>query len=435
MIRRLKKQLSDLPLPALLVLLVIPFPGFFWHTLSCSPALGYPFLITLALSLGILLVFQFQIRRDQAQVALQVQDIQEKVNLCDAQLVKEQLSLEAIHQEIFNYSRLKGLTEKLGMSFSLEDASAVLADEVESLFETKQPAVILYLLHADSGELGLAFSQKGKKSVTIKAKKGDVYDEWVAKTLKPLLVEDTHSDFRFDAEKTKAEEEREVRSLMSVPLLVGNRTVGILRVDSAREEAFSTDDTRLLSIIGDLAAVSLENVQLYERVEDLAIHDSLTGLFLRRYFAQRLSQEMTRALRKKNELSLLLMDLDQFKRYNDTYGHSAGDIVLKAVAMILLYMFDRPGNMVCRYGGEEFAVLLPDCGRAKALELAEGLRKKIESQPVILRREKTHITASMGVATFPRDAQLKEDLIQKVDDALYAAKRKGRNCVVAVKEK
>jgi len=147
--------------------------------------------------------------------------------------------------------------------------------------------------------------------------------------------------------------------------------------------------------------VALENVQLYERVEDLAIHDSLTGLFLRRHFLERLSQELARAMSSNAELSLLLMDLDKFKHYNDTYGHSAGDIVLKTVSMIMSYMFDRPGNMVCRYGGEEFAVLLPDCRRAQALELAEELRKKIEAQAIILRREKTNITASIGRCHVP----------------------------------
>jgi diguanylate cyclase (GGDEF)-like protein len=178
-----------------------------------------------------------------------------------------------------------------------------------------------------------------------------------------------------------------------------------------------------------LGAIAIENAQFYERIENLATHDSLTGLLLRRYLLERLAQEVTRELRLKRELSFLMIDLDHFKQYNDNFGHAAGDIVLRTVGMILTEMFSVPGNIVCRYGGEEFTVLLPDCPKAKAIELAENFRKKVEGQTIILRRENTNITVSIGVATFPGDAQIKEDLIQQADLALYRAKKQGRNRV------
>ncbi len=127
-----------------------------------------------------------------------------------------------------------------------------------------------------------------------------------------------------------------------------------------------------------------------------------------------------------------MIDLDHFKKYNDRFGHTAGDIVLRTVGAMLAEMFRNPADVVCRYGGEEFAVLLPDCPKEKGLDLAQQFRKDIEAQTIVLRREKTRITVSVGVAGFPGDAHGRDELIQKADAALYKAKSNGRNQVVGV---
>jgi len=346
LIRTLNKQLYSLSTPTLLASLVVPFAGFFAF-ITFTDQYSALLVVTAFSSLLILLPFHSYLRRQQAQMDLARQELHERTNLTDAEVLREQLAIEALHQKIFNYSQLKGLTEKLGMCFAFGDACRVIGMEVNKLFPQKDVTIILYMLNSRTGELSLVSSYGGEKEVNIKAKQGDLYDRWVEKNLKPLLVEDSKSDFRFDREKAGLDEARPVRSLMSVPLILASKAVGILRLDSSEVKHFSTDDIRLLSVIGDLAAMTIENVQLYERVEDLAIRDSLTGLFLRRYFVERLAQEMSRELRRKKDLSLLMIDLDKFKHYNDNYGHSAGDIVLKTVAMILSYMFDKPGNLVC----------------------------------------------------------------------------------------
>ena len=184
--------------------------------------------------------------------------------------------------------------------------------------------------------------------------------------------------------------------------------------------------------IGDVGAVAIENAQLYGRLEELAIRDSLTGLYLRRILLTRLNEEVNRQIRRQKDLSLLMIDLDEFKRYNDRFGHMAGDIVLKTVGRILTEQFPNAGDLVCRYGGEEFCVLLPDCTKSRAVERAETLRKKIEAQILVLRREETKVSVSIGVATFPKDAKSKEELIDRADQALYDAKSKGRNRVLSV---
>lgn len=430
MIKILKRQLSD-PQSILAALLLFPLAGFFIYAAKFETTFFFIIGITLLLSVILLGSLRFHMIRRKAEISVQEQDYLEKVNLLEADIDKMSRSIESFRKKIVGYSQLKDITEHLSTSFTLKDTSDTLCTEVNKIYGHEDLTVILYLFHSRTGELGLSSSQKGQMEVNIKAKKGDIYDQWVVKTMKPLVVEDARSDFRFDVEKIATEESRPIASLISVPLMIGSKAIGILRVDSPKEHYFEQDDVRLLSTIGDLGAMAIENAQLYERIEEMAIRDSLTNLFLRRYLLDRMAHEIRRELRRQDELSFLMIDLDKFKQYNDTYGHTAGDIVLRAVATILFDMFNRPGDIVCRYGGEEFAVMLPDCSKEKAIDLAERVRKKIEAQTIVLRREKTRITVSIGVAAFPRDAQLKEELIQKADAALYRAKEDGRNQVVA----
>jgi len=163
----------------------------------------------------------------------------------------------------------------------------------------------------------------------------------------------------------------------------------------------------------------------------MAIKDGLTGLYLRRHMLERLNEEISREIRLGAELSFLMIDLDRFKKYNDSFGHMAGDIVLKSVARLMQEQFSDPGDLLCRYGGEEFCILLPNCSKSKAVQLADKLRERIQTHEIILRRQKTHVTISIGVASFPKDARSKDDLIYKADEALYQAKETGRNKVCA----
>ena len=370
-----------------------------------------------------------RLAKKQSVVELQIQNCHEQTNLLEAQIRREQIAIHSYKDKIVNFSQLKGLTEKMSMCLTLEDTSKTFSAEVNRLFGDKDSTIILYLFQSQTGELGISASQKRQMRINIKSKKGDVFDQWIVRTMQPLLIEDTRNDYRFDTDRLQPLEAREINSLIGAPLIIGHKALGILRVDSSRTHAYTTEDLRFLNTIGDLGAVAIENAQLYDRVEHLAVTDSLTGLFLRRYLLERLPEEINRQIRRKNALAFLMFDLDHFKEYNDRFGHVAGDIVLRTVGRLLVDFFKDPGMLVCRYGGEEFSVLLPDCPLSRASELAEDVRKRIAEQTIVLRREKTRMTVSIGLALYPQHAQSLQELIHTADLALYQAKTQGRNRV------
>jgi len=194
---------------------------------------------------------------------------------------------------------------------------------------------------------------------------------------------------------------------------------------------YPQDDLRLLSTICDVGAVALENAEFFEKTQDLAIRDGLTSLYRKGYFLERLKEECKRALRKHAPLSLLMLDIDHFKVYNDKFGHTAGDIVLKNISLLMTQVFEKANAVISRFGGEEFCVILSNTDKDEAHKIAERLLLAVAKTTVILRREETNITVSIGAASLPLDTSFEDELILKADQALYRAKHQGRNRVVS----
>jgi diguanylate cyclase (GGDEF)-like protein len=431
LIEKPKKQLFKTQV-FLLAILGVPLVAFFVFAASFQNSVFVILALGLFISILYLIPLQHRISIKLATYELQMEDLRERSNLVEAEIHREETAINAYQGKIVNFSQLKRLTERLSMCLTLEDTTRALTRETHTFFSQKDSTIILYLFQSQTGELGISISQKGDERVNLKAKKGDFFDQWVVRSTQPLLIEDSHSDYRFDGDKVEKEDVRIIRSLISVPLLVHNKAVGILRVDSPLEKKFDMEDLRLLTTIADMGAVAIENAQLFDRLEQMAIQDGLTGLYLRRYLMVRLEEEINRQVRRKNQLSFMMVDLDHFKQYNDRFGHTAGDIVLKILGRMLMEFFKEPGTLICRYGGEEFAVLLVDCSKEKAFQLAEEFRRAMAEEIIVLRREKTHVTVSIGIASYPEDAHNKEELIHKADLAMYKAKEAGRNKVVSL---
>jgi diguanylate cyclase (GGDEF)-like protein len=208
-----------------------------------------------------------------------------------------------------------------------------------------------------------------------------------------------------------------------------------VQIFSSRREAFQQEDAQLLWILSLVAENLLTREASNEGLLRFVFTDYLTGLKTRGYFEQQLDLEFKRAERRKQKFSLLMIDIDNFKQLNDTFGHHVGDQVLRDVTSILMKDM-REVDTVARYGGEEFVIILPETTETGAMYVAQRLRRAVEQARFFAGSPDRvqHLTISIGIAVYDTDAQFKRDLIEFSDAALYAAKRAGRNRVVAYSE-
>ncbi len=216
----------------------------------------------------------------------------------------------------------------------------------------------------------------------------------------------------------------EVRDILAVPLIFSNSLSGALILANKLEGSYSQEDEDVLM---GFVFQAFQTIAMHEEIRSLAVTDGLTGLNNHRHFQERLTQEVELANRHKKNLSLLILDIDHFKTFNDVYGHHVGDMVLKAIASIVVEQA-RKTDFTARYGGEEFVVIMPETGYEGAKILAERLRKKIAETPFALPEgDKALVTVSAGFASIPKNTQDKIQLVEMADKAMYFAKEHGRN--------
>lgn len=370
-----------------------------------------------------LFFLRHRFRVTMRRVMLTREDAQEEINLLQAQYKQEILLAQTQGEKIIRYDRLKEIIEELNASLEKEVVARTLLETVFELIALEEGVAILYL--SDETDASPMVYKKDRLGSRVVAYQMDIFDLWLMRQQRALLIEDVRNDFRFDPTKII---QKDIVSLISVPLCGRQRLWGILRLQHPRPSFFSYDDLRLLSLIAEIGSVALENAMLFEKTQDLAIHDELTGLVKRVYFLERLEE----AIRKCKEgcvFSLLMLDIDHFKSYNDRYGHTAGDILLENISAAIKDWSGKNNAFACRFGGEEFCLLLYHCAKKEALFKAEALRNHLSNVKVRLRNEATSVTVSVGIATFVQDGQDKETLLACADKALYKAKRAGRNRV------
>ncbi len=334
--------------------------------------------------------------------------------------------ISTFFEKYSTYYNLRKLAEELTVSISWADLAQKAVDRAMDFIPRGDFAKIA-LAHGEEKKLPVVARRRLRPVGNWNAKQGDLFDFWCIKNRKRLIIMDTQEDFRFVL--SDSEKKDNVRSLIVAPLFHEGRVAGTIAIHATRPNVFSHDDLRLLDAIATLASSAISNAILYEKTEELAIKDSLTGLFVRRYFFERLKEEHRRALLNQKDLSFLMCDLDHFKECNDKFGHQGGDLMLVQFAEILTQCLK--GSLLARYGGEEFAILLPETTKAEALKISEQVRKAVEGSDFNIRREKVKMTVSIGVANLPDDTLDAENLVQKADQALYRAKREGRNRVCA----
>ncbi len=331
-----------------------------------------------------------------------------------SQLLKEHMMLK----------KLKDGGSRLVTSLKIDDIARSLIDAVYSIAPRERVSIALFLSRPEGFELirQIGFTLAGGSIFDLKNTRMGL----AGKSREPDYISDLRREqnpvfpFKFDGGG----------SVFILPLSYEKELLGILLFLSPKVNALRPYEIELLRVLGGQASSSLANARFHLEIERMATTDGLTGLFNHRNFQEKLSGEFRRLVRFPEPLSLLLIDIDFFKKVNDTYGHPAGDEVLRGVSDIIRKTI-RNIDVPARYGGEEFAALLPGTNHNGAMSMAERLRKSVGESIFSLDGKALRVTVSVGAATSPYDAATKEELIEKADRALYYAKRNGRNrCVL-----
>lgn len=317
------------------------------------------------------------------------------------------------------------IVNTISQSLELKTVLPIVLDRVLEDMGTLKGAVVL--VGGDGRSLSIA-AQRGlsDESTRLITESGQGYAGEVILKNKPMRISGNEEEL---SGITGLKKDNIVSALV-VPISAGGVVLGVLAVYGEKKDKFTEENEALLAMIGNQISVAVLNAQLYQKTLDLAQHDGLTGLANRRYLMERLHQEVELAERYQTSLSVIMLDLDKFKSFNDSYGHVKGDELLKAFSSMVkkaVRLTDIPG----RYGGEEFCVVLPNTSVKGALVIAERIRAAMEALRIPLEDGQPPVgrTASIGVAEFSAGDSI-EKLLSYADAALYQAKEAGRNRVV-----
>lgn len=349
----------------------------------------------------------------------------------DAAMIGSPGTNDILEEELRDLRSILSVAQVVVSSLELDEVLDNILSSAMAIIEMPAGSIALYddqrgelELHAHAG-LSPSFVAKDRWKVKPGGLTHRILEEGEL-----FIIEDT-ADAPFFTNPLAVEEG--IRSLIAVPLKIQNKMVGILYVDDFAPRRYPEGRLRLLSILSSFASMSIDNARLHDKTRQLACTDGLTGLYNHRQFKQLFREEMARTIRYQKPLSLVMFDVDDFKKFNDTYGHPNGDKVLVAVAEILDTSL-RECDTIFRYGGEEFIAILPEARIDEALVAAERARQRVEEETAgcLKNIAGRGVTVSVGVASYPRDGQDVDSLLKATDDLLYQAKREGKNKVYHV---
>ncbi|HTL46604.1 MAG TPA: sensor domain-containing diguanylate cyclase [Verrucomicrobiae bacterium] len=351
------------------------------------------------------------------------------IDIAMTDLQKKKASV-ALQKKMENLSVLYDVSKALNFTNNFRNTLLLILDKSRNAVKAQKGSIML--LNKETNELELMVARgideltdkklNAAEIATTKIKVGEGVAGKVAKTKKTIVLDNTKEDERFLPSVSS-----NVSNIICLPLVVNNECIGVMNITNKQNnEKFTEEDIELLSTLAGQVAITINNANLY----NLAITDGLTHFFIKRYFDQVLYDELLRAKRYGRPLSVIMIDIDDFKMFNDRYGHQQGDVILAATASLFRQTI-RETDTPCRYGGEEFMFLLPEADAAKTGMLAERMRKIVEEHSYPgLHGEPLKVTVSLGIASFPADAERPDDLIKKADLALYKAKTSGKNRIV-----
>ncbi len=350
-----------------------------------------------------------------------IRDVTEyKVSKLAEKSVREMAEIRAMELDV-----LRKVAEKLNQSVELKDVMSMGLEAIVSLIGARFGYVIL----ADEfGRPGLAGSYKFPEPVK------EAFDAYpicpVCKSFERLLNKEYQEPVTFMPCRVLFDVSISYPGLISIPLKLGERRIGFLHLVMAPEVVFSGDEISLLQTLGDQFSAAVERARMYENYEKLAMIDSLTGLYNRRQLFNLGQVEFSRACRYNHSISVIMLDIDLFKKVNDVYGHIIGDQVLQQIANRCRSVL-RTSDVIGRYGGEEFVIFLPETGIQQAQNIANRIRLLVLDRPIMTDRGDISISVSLGISSMQGDCDSRlEWVIDQADQALLKAKDLGRNRVV-----
>ena len=345
--------------------------------------------------------------------------LEKRVEERTLQLHNEKTRIEQFAQDV---QCLRALTNFLQVCLTIDEAGGIISDHMSSLFPFTSGS--LFLATEGSSEL-LTLTHWGSASI---ADELDPVSCWGLRRSRAYIRQAHDSSPRCSHYRNDLPEES-----ICLPLLVQGEVIGLIYIEIPLQEnkvSLTPEMQNLAIASADSIALALANLRLKEKLHDQAIRDPLTGLFNRRHLDETLSRETHRANRSQKPLCVIMFEVDDFKRYNNTFGHDAGDYVLRKVADTMISNL-RYSDFPCRYGGDEFTLLLPETTLEDGANRAEELRKSVEMLVLSYHNQALgQVTVRMGVAAYPKHGDTGEAVRKIADDASYRARAIGKNCVV-----
>jgi diguanylate cyclase (GGDEF)-like protein len=376
--------------------------------------------------IGSVLVFNFDIVLEIVPLCVMV-----PIQWALTRLIQQFVSLREKNYELASKVRELAIINEISKAVSFmgdlgKTLDAILSRGVQVLNAERGSLFLLDDKYEELVEKAAIFGVEGEVQISPELKQqfksgkgiaGEVFNSG-----KPRLIQNVRKDKSF---ALREDEKDNVRSLVCVPLMIKESAIGVMNIVNRRNGRFSEDDLQTALTMANQAAVVIEKSRLF----NLATVDGLTGLVVHRHFQAKMEEEFRRAKRYGKPLSYLMTDIDHFKKFNDTWGHQTGDMVLREVAKIVRESA-RDTDIAARYGGEEFAVILPETDPDGAMLFAERLRQKVESAVFIGPKGDLKVTISVGVSSMPyTQPETPLEMIKMADEALYVCKRNGRNRV------
>ena len=308
---------------------------------------------------------------------------------------------------------LKMIMEFIGLVYMPENWSLFLRDE-------KTGELYFEIAVGNAGEelKGKRISEKGIIGYSLNQKEA-------------IIIKDVYSDERFDPAMDKKTGFK-TENLICIPLVIGEKALGAIELVNVEDSVFEDESIDFLNSLSDFAAIAINNANYVKKIEDLTIRDDCTCLYNSRHLLNVIDIEIEKSKKQKTPFSIVFLDLDHFKSINDTYGHLVGSGLLSKIGDTILESIDKKDTAV-RYGGDEFVIIMTESGREEALKKTQKIHKKM-NETLYYQKENFNIkvTASFGLATFPDDANDKEQIIKMADNAMYNVKKKGRNQIIQV---